>query len=534
MHPFALLTAAQTRQAEEQAHQTGSHAGGMSKTQMMEHAGASVVQLIEHLVQEQIKAENAALPEGQPQKEIKYPPVAILCGPGNNGGDGFVVARLLAEKKWDVRVGLLGDRSKLSGDAAMMSKLYEGEVRALSPKILEGTGLVIDAIFGTGLSRPLEGPVLDMVRSVNAYGAPVIAVDIPTGIHTDSGAILGDAVQANRTLTFITRKPGHVLYPGRRFCGQTDIAGIGISDQILSQTKPHLTINDIGVWGARWPRPGVMTHKFDRGWVSVLSGGVSSTGAARLAARGALRIGAGIVKVLSPPSALMVNASQLTSIMAKSIDGVEALAEELADPRLGSVVAGPGLASASSSKPDRSEELKAKIAAVLGSSAIAILDADALSGFADAPQELFKQLRPDDILTPHGGEFSKLFPDINVAEVGRLEAGRLAAKKCGAVVVFKGADTIIASPDGIAGINVNATPDLATAGSGDVLAGFIAGLVSARVNGKSVMTSFDAAMAGVWLHGAAAQVAGPGLIAEDLPEKIPELLAQIFAQNPQV
>ncbi len=520
MHPYLLLTPEQTRLAEKKANEVGSHGGGVSSTQLMERAGSAVVQLIEHLQKEQqpaLQKNNTA--EAQ---KIKSPTIAILCGPGNNGGDGFVIARLLKEKGWNVRVGLYGERSSLKGDAAFMADLFDGKIQPMTPAILDGVELIVDAIVGIGISRPIEGPLAEMIGAVNSHSAEVIAVDIPSGINANDGTIMGTAIIANRTLTFITRKPGHVLLPGRVHCGITDIAAIGIADPIIASLSPNLIVNDIGVWGQNWPRPNMMTHKYERGSVAVLSGGVSSTGAARLSARGALRIGAGVVTVLSPPSAVMVHANHLTSIMIESCNDLEALTNNLSDPRLGSVVAGPGLG--------LDDQLKNKILTVLKSHTICVIDADGLTGFADDPQALFKALRPTDILTPHHGEFVRLFPDIDIEKLGRVEAARMAADLCGAIIVYKGADTIIASPDGRASINVNAPPALATAGSGDVLAGFIAGLVSVRAaNGQgSLMPSFDAAMAGVWFHGAVGQSAGPGLIAEDLPDAVPTVIRQIY------
>lgn len=517
MHPFILLTAAQTRNVEEQAIK-----GGIASAQLMERAGASVVQLIDHIVQQQRAgaAQNGhTRPTDQP--DLARPPVTVLCGPGNNGGDGFVIARILRKQGWTVRVGLLGERDQLEGDAALMAGLFDGKVEPLTPKVLEGAGLVIDAILGTGLAGPITGKLAEMIRSVNAHPAPVIAVDIPTGVDADSGAIVGAAIKATRTLTFITRKPGHVLYPGRAYCGATDIAAVGIADEIITALEPKLAINDIALWGPHWPRPHAMSHKYKRGAVMVLSGGVSNTGAARLGARGALRIGAGVVTILSPASALLVHASHLTAIMVKRADSADDIAERLEDDRVGAVIAGPGLG--------LNETLKEKIFAVLKAPAMAVLDGDALSGFADDPEALFKALRPGDILTPHEGEFARLFPEIEIEKLGRLAAACSAAEKSGAIIVLKGADTIIAAPDGRATINVNAPPDLATAGSGDVLAGFIAGLAVLKQGGGTVMPAYAAALAGVWFHGAAAQEAGPGLIAEDLPEAVPAVLQKISA-----
>lgn len=439
-------------------------------------------------------------------------PVTILCGPGNNGGDGFVIARKLKEAGWTVRVGLLGDRTYLAGDAQLMSNLYDGSVEVLSPRLLEGAGLVVDALFGTGLSRPIEGAALDVINAANAYPAPRIAIDIPSGVNADTGEILGAAVQASATITFISKKPGHLLFPGRAKSGSVHIADIGVKDEWVAGAHPKSFENHPMLWAPLWRRPGFSTHKYERGHAAIVSGGRYKTGAARLSAISALRVGAGLVTLLSPPEASAENAAQLTAVMLRECDGPNEIAGALADKRFTAALIGPGAGVG--------EATRNAVFSILGAQASAVLDADAISSFADRRQELFEKLRTDDVITPHAGEFARLFPAL--ANAPRIDAARAAASEANAVLVLKGADTIIARSDGRVIINANAPYDLATAGSGDVLAGMICGMRAQGLGG------FEAAAGAVWLHGAAGQAVGPGLIAEDLPGAIPHVLRALF------
>jgi NAD(P)H-hydrate epimerase len=442
-------------------------------------------------------------------------PVAILCGPGNNGGDGLVAARRLSEAGWPVRVGLLGDRAKLKGDARLMAEKYGDDIEPLTPAVIDGAGLIIDAIFGTGLARPLDGALRDIVNAVNAGSAPVLAVDLPSGVNADTGAVMGAAIAAARTVTFFLKKPAHALFPGRALCGVVDVVDIGIPLSTLDEIAPMTFENHPAVWARALRRPGYAAHKYSRGAAAVVSGGRLKTGAARLAARAALRAGAGVVTVLSPPDAAAENAAHLTAVMLREAADGRAIASLLADGRYTAALIGPGAGIG--------EATREKTLALLASGAAAVLDADALTSFEADPKALFAALRPLDVLTPHAGEFTRFFKGIDADSSGRLEAARRAAERAGAVVLLKGADTVVAAPDGRAAINVNAPPDLATAGSGDVLAGLIAGLLAQGA------PAFEAAAAGAWLHGAAGQAAGPGLIAEDLPEALPAVLRMLFA-----
>jgi NAD(P)H-hydrate epimerase len=440
-------------------------------------------------------------------------PAAILCGPGNNGGDGFVIARKLKEAGWPVRLGLLGARGALKGDAALMASLFDGVVEDLSPGVLDGAGVIVDALFGTGLSRNLDGAAKAIIDAANDHPAPAIAIDIPSGVEADTGAVLGAAINAATTITFMTKKPGHLLFPGRALSGAVEVADIGVDAQRVAAQQPTLYENHPALFAARWPRLDWRTHKYLRGSAAVVSGPRLRTGAARLAATAALRAGAGVVTILSPSDAADENAAHLTSVMIREADDAAAVAAILADPRFTAALIGPGAGVG--------EMTRARTQAILTSCAAAILDADTLTSFAGAADTLFAQLRVDDVLTPHWGEFSRLFPDEVANASGRLAAARGAASRANAVVVLKGADTIIAAPDGRCAINSNAPFDLATAGSGDVLAGIITGL---RASG---MPGFEAACAGVHVHGTCGTLVGAGLIAEDLAAALPQALRSL-------
>jgi NAD(P)H-hydrate epimerase len=447
-------------------------------------------------------------------RNVSKRPAAVLCGPGNNGGDGLVVARLLKEQGWSVRVGLLGEKSALKSEAALMASLYDGEVEPLSPAIVDGAGVIVDALFGTGLARPIEGQAREVIRAANAVAAPTFAVDIPSGVDADTGGALGTAIEAAATMTFISKKPGHLLFPGRALSGAVAVGDIGVKDEWAMSAKPSTFENHPALWAGRWRRPSFLTHKYDRGHVAVVSGPRLRTGAARLAAVAALRSGAGLVTVFSPKDAAEENAAHLTAVMLRETDEVAAIAEALADRRFAAALIGPGAGVGSATKE--------RVLTILKSAAAAILDADALTSFEGDEALLFASLRENDVLTPHSGEFARLFADID-PKSGKVAAARRAAQAAKAIVVLKGADTVIAAPDGRALINTNAPYDLATAGAGDVLAGLIAGM---RAQG---MPGFEAAGSGVWLHGAAAQIAGPGLIAEDLPAALPQVFRTLFA-----
>ncbi|MES1990240.1 MAG: NAD(P)H-hydrate dehydratase [Pseudomonadota bacterium] len=453
----------------------------------------------------------------------RYPAsrVCVLCGPGNNGGDGFVAARLLRERGWTVSLYLIGDVSALKGDAALAAAAWAGPVLPLTEHAADHTDLVIDALFGAGLSRGITGVAADLIMRTNAIPhserPPVIAVDVPSGVSGDTGAAQGPALAADITVTFFRKKPGHLLLPARYLCGEVILADIGIPDDVLHDIGPDTFENDPVLWSRLLPRPNVERHKYVRGHALVVSGGPSSTGAARLAARGAARAGAGLVTVASPPNAVLVNAGHLTSIMLTPCANADVLSKLLEDKRKNACLIGPGNGVGQGTREN-------VLAALLSGAAI-VLDADALTSFAENPRDLFVAITGyfagPTVLTPHEGEFKRLFPNLAGS---RLSRARAAAREAGAIIVLKGPDTIIASPEGEAIINANAGPELATAGSGDVLAGIILGLIAQGV------PAFEAAAMGVWLHGAAGERAGHGLIAEDLPEALPAVWAQLLAR----
>jgi ADP-dependent NAD(P)H-hydrate dehydratase / NAD(P)H-hydrate epimerase len=435
-------------------------------------------------------------------------PLAVLCGPGNNGGDGFVAARLLAERGWPVRLALLGERGGLRGDAAAAAAHWPGAVEALSPAALDGAGLAVDAIFGAGLSRPLDGAVAAVVAALAKRAVPVVAVDVPSGVDGDSGAVRGDAARAAVTVTFFRKKPGHLLLPGRAYCGEVVLAQIGIADAVLERVVPDTAEDEPAWWLPALPRPGLEDHKYRRGH-ALIAGGPVMTGAARLAARSAARAGAGLVTVAAPAATLPIYAAALTGVIVLPIGGVEDFRVLLADDRRNAALVGPGAG--------LGPETRDKALSILAAEKRAVLDADALTMFADDPRTLCAAIRSPVVLTPHEGEFARLFDPGG----SKPERARRAARQCGAVVLLKGADTVVAAPDGRVAINANAPPDLATAGSGDVLSGIVLGLLAQG------MEPFAAAAAAVWLHGDAARRIGAGLVAEDLVEALPQVLNEL-------
>ncbi|HVV92020.1 MAG TPA: NAD(P)H-hydrate dehydratase [Hyphomicrobiales bacterium] len=474
-------------------------AAGTPGIALMEAAGRAVADVVE---------------EGFPAAHC----VVVACGPGNNGGDGFIAARLLAERGRAVSVALLGGRDALKGDAAAAAARWSGATAPFAPALLDGCDLVVDALFGAGLGRDLDGPARAAVEAINAAGKPVVAVDLPSGVDGATGAVRGAAIRAAATVTFFRLKPGHMLLPGRALCGRRVLAPIGIGEGVLAAIGPRGFANRPALWRRDFPVPAPEGHKYVRGH-AVIAAGVWSAGAPRLSARGALRAGAGLVTLASPPALFPVHAAALDAVIVQSVDGEAGLRDLLADRRKNAVLVGPGAGVGAATA--------AMVRAALGPGRAVVLDADALTSFADEPAALFAAIARAGtvVVTPHEGEFQRLFGALEAVKAadGKLARARAAAAASGAVVLLKGADTVVAAPDGRAAIADNAPPWLATAGTGDVLAGMATGLVAQG------MPAFDAAAAAVWLHGEAAAAFGPGLIAEDLPAMLPQILASLFA-----
>ena len=504
-----VLTVAEMGEADRRA-----IAGGTPGINLMEAAGAAVAEEV--------------------MRRFPDRPAIVLCGPGNNGGDGFVAARLLRESGRSVRLALLGDFGALKGDAAIAAASFKGTVEPLGSEVLTGAGangaVIVDALFGAGLARPLEGAALATVKTLNRRRLPVIAVDLPSGVQGDTGAVLGGdegaAPSAVATVTFFRKKPAHLIVPGRELCGDVVVAEIGIPAAVLGVIAPRIAENAPALWAESFPWPRLSDHKYRRGH-AVVGGGAHMTGAARLAARACLRIGAGLVTIASPPEALAIYATTMPGILMTVVAHPADFATMLADPRKNAVLLGPG--------NGVTPATRAHVLFALEAGRRCVLDADALTVFAERPQDLIAALNgaaetsrgPAAVLTPHEGEFARLFGRVHLAGPGgavlesKIDRARAAAEAAKAVVLLKGADTVIAHPDGRVRINANAPPTLATAGAGDVLAGMIAGLIAQG------MEPVAAASAAAWLHGAAAAAFGPGLIAEDLPDLIPSALSEL-------
>jgi hydroxyethylthiazole kinase-like uncharacterized protein yjeF len=405
----------------------------------------------------------------------------------------------------------------LKGDAALAADRWKGPVDEISPTALVDCDIVIDALFGAGLDREVTGLPLAMIRAMNAGRLPVIAVDLPSGVNGTTGAVMGAAVEAAQTVTFFRCKTGHFLLPGRLHCGSIEIADIGIPARVLDRIKPKAFANRPQLWSDAFPKPAPRGHKYSRGHAVVVSGDLPTTGAARLAARGALRAGAGLVTIASPREALAVNAAASLAVMVRPVDGAGELASFLTDQRRNVVILGPG--------GGVGPAMRAQVGAALAANAGVVLDADALTSFAGEPAALASAIgksRSNVVLTPHEGEFARLFGHLEDNSSSKLEKTRLAARLTGGVVLCKGPDTVVAHPDGRAAVADNGPATLATAGSGDVLAGLIGGLMAQG------MPAFEAASAACWLHGEAASEFGPGLISEDLPEMLPRVYRRLF------
>jgi hydroxyethylthiazole kinase-like uncharacterized protein yjeF len=475
----AILTVAETAAADAAA------APKVSIRDLIERAGRAVARVV--------------------VERFEVSPVLVLAGPGNNGADGYVAARVLRDAGWPVRVAAFGSRK--GADAIAAAATWGGPTEPLDTPVATGE-LVIDALFGAGLDRPLPADVARLARRLKSTRSRVVAIDVPSGLAGDTGKSVGEGVfHAGLTVTFHAKKPAHVLQPGRAFCGEVVVADIG-----LAPPTARLCENGPELWLSNYPWPSVDGYKTNRGRLVVVSGDAWSTGAARLSSRAALRVGAGLVTLLSPPEALMVNAAHLEAVMLKPFE-TEVELEAIAS-NVEVAIIGPAAGV--------TEATLSNVLALARTGAALVVDADALSVFRDDPEELFSALDRDDVLTPHPGEFERIFPGVLKSAPERISAARIAASRAQAVVLLKGADTVICAPDGRAAVNVNGSPWLATAGSGDVLSGLIGGLVAQG------MGSFEAACAGAWIHAECAGVFGPGLISEDLPGLVPMVLKRLW------
>ena len=488
---LVLLSCAEMAKAD-----SSTIAGGTPGIELMEAAGRAVAE--------------AVLDRHLPR------PVVVLCGPGNNGGDGFVAARHLYAAGWPVRVALLGSRDALRGDAALAAQQWQEKIDAPSLSLLDGHPLVVDALFGAGLSRPIDGIAGELIERMNAEGMAVIAVDVPSGLHGDSGEVMGRAPQAECTVTFFRAKPGHYSIEGLSRCGVLRVADIGIDPSVLRTILPRQWLNAPGLWQESLHRENRADHKYARGHLTIL-GGAQATGAARLAALAGRRIGAGLVTIATPNAARAVYQAAEPGNLITEIEDGEGFASLLTDERRNATLVGPG--------SGVNERTRGAVLAALATGRPLALDADALTVFAAAPSTLFERVRGPVLMTPHEGEFRRLFPDLS-GITGKVERVRAAARRSGATVLLKGPDTVIAAPDGRAVISIHAPPSLATAGSGDVLSGLAAGLLAQG------LSPLAAGASAAWIHGDCAfRFEKPGLIAEDLIGQIPAALAAVVPDH---
>jgi hydroxyethylthiazole kinase-like uncharacterized protein yjeF len=493
-HPeLAVLTAAEMRAAEQAA-----FARGLPSFEAMRRAGLAVADAV-----------MARWPAGE--REIH-----VLCGPGNNGGDGFIAAETLRAAGYRVVVHAVRGKSAYGGDAARAASLWQGDVRTPDPAILAGlagSAIVVDALFGIGLDRPLGAEATALAEAINASRATVVAVDIASGVHADDGRIMGAALDADLTVTFSWRKRGHALQPGAAICGEVLVADAGFEAADLATINPSTWLNAPALWSSAYPLPKPADHKYERGHAIIVGGGVM-TGAARLAARAARRVGVGLLTLAVPPEAWAIYAADQPGAIVRPVRDLAAFAALAGDERISALLVGSGL------EPDAHTGDLVRTCIALGRPAV--IDGGGLTVLAGS--NALDAGHGELVLTPHEGEFGRLFPDL-VARPSKLERAAEAARRSGCVVVLKGSDTAIAAPDGRAIVSDGAPPTLATAGSGDVLAGIITGLLGLH------MPPFEAAAMGVWLHARAAEGFGVGLIAEDLPDRLPAALAKALGQK---
>ena len=442
--------------------------------------------------------------------------VLILCGPGNNGGDGFVVAKLLQDAGWEIYLMAMKHRDEYKGDAKKAADEFSSDIYPLSADInLSNFGLVVDALFGIGFSKLLRDDIANLFTSINEADIPVVAVDIPSGVDGNTGAVDKNAVRADLTVSFCCKKTGHLLYPAREYVGKVIAATIGIKPEVYEDYIPKIYENSKALWVDEFPKLSVSGHKYSRGH-TVIYGGSKMTGAARLAASAAMRIGSGLTSIVASREVFPIYASHKASLLVEPIETSQDIIDYLSDDRKNTILIGSG-----AGVSDDLKDLVLELLSKYSNSRNFVIDADAISSFEDCAEEIFPMLGDRCVLTPHKREFERLFGNVDNKK-SKVEIALAAANKAGAVIILKGADTVIASPDGQAAINTNAPPYLATAGSGDVLAGMVAGLLAQN------MPSFEAACCAVWLHGECANNFGRGLIADDIAEELPNILSKIF------
>jgi NAD(P)H-hydrate epimerase len=437
-------------------------------------------------------------------------PVLVLCGPGNNGGDGYVAAAHLKKAGWPVTLAALAP-PKSGSDAAGAARQWHDEVKAVAPSLLEGRPLVIDALFGAGLARAPDGVARTIIEEINRLDLDCVGVDVPSGVDGDSGQVLGVAPRCRATVTFFRLKPGHLLLPGRALAGEIHLADIGTPPQVLDQIRPQCWRNTPALWRDRLRAPQLADHKYTRGHLLVIGGGVM-TGAGRLVARAARRAGAGMVTLAAPAAALPIYAADQPGLITLPLPEPKELANLLLARRISACVIGPGGGVGAG--------LRDLVLALLATGRPCLVDADGLTSFAGQAEILAAAVGGPLLITPHEGEFGRLFPDLK-AEQGKLARARAAAARLGGAVLFKGADSVVAAADGSAVINDNAPPDLASAGTGDILAGICGAFLAQG------LPAFEAGAAATWIHGAAGAAIGRGLIAEDLPEALPRILTSL-------
>ena len=497
------------------------NSGKVSELELMERAGKGVSDLV-------IECGTGSNPRSQH--------AILLCGPGNNGGDGYVAARLLRQSGWKVAVWSLGAAQPESTSAGIMRArwLNHGKIRnleSLTHEACDANAVVVDALFGTGLSRPIDKTATRALE-IGTRNGRLITVDILSGVNADTGEFLADGNtgirSSNCTVTFECPKIGHYLGSGGMLSGEIRVVPLGLDSELdqldaLDRTPRLFRFPESRYFESLAKHPN--RHKYQHGHLVVVSGGPGRGGAARLAARAALRIGTGLVTVAAHTDAIAEHAAQLNAIMLADVSSSDSLRLLLSDERINAVCIGPGLGTGPYAKK--------MVFAALSCNQNVILDADALTAFVGDPNELFALANGRSVLTPHIGEFRRLFPDLasemsSGSNFSKIDAARAAADRSGCVILLKGADTVVAKPGHAARLVAStgrfSAPWLATAGSGDVLSGMISGLVA---RGAEPM---DAAVFGAWIHSEAARKAGPGLIAEDIPDGLPALFAQ-FEQN---